>query len=171
MRTPTWALCLLGVCLGLSPLAAQGTPVAKINQAGDFLDLERDGQTVREFLPVHRTVGARYFSAGVGLEERSAAYPPFPLKIVFTAGGKPFLSGVAVTIQPAKGGPALVIPREQVEGPWLFVDLAPGLYEIVARDGDHEQQLKGVKIESGKQRVLYFRWNQDHGVAGRLPAE
>lgn len=171
MRTRSWVLCFLGICLGFGPMSAEGTPVATVNQAGDFLDLERDGQVVRDFLPVHRTVGARYFSAGVGMEERAASYPPFPLKIIFTAGGKPFLSGVTVTIQPTKGGPSLVIPREAVEGPWLFVDLAPGLYDLTATDGGDAQHLKGVKVEPGKQRVVYMRWARDHGVAPPLPAE
>ena len=37
------------------------------------------------------------------MEERQAEYPPFSLKLVFTAGGKPYLAGVDVTIKPAKG--------------------------------------------------------------------
>ncbi len=115
-------------------------------------------------LPLYRSGAVRYFSAGVGLEERSTAYPPFPLKIVFTAGGKPFLSGVAVTIQPIKGA-AVAIPRERVDGPWLFVELAPGLYEIAATYGDQTEHRKAVKVESGKQTVVYFRWKEDRGVA------
>jgi hypothetical protein len=164
-------LVFLGFFLGGSLVLAEGNPVVKVGQSGEFLELEQGGQVIKEYLPLYRTAGVRYFSAGVGLEERSAAYPAFPLKIVFTAGGKPFLSGVAVTIQPAKGGAAIVIPREQVEGPWLFVDLAPGIYDVTATDSGHAQHLKSIKVEAGKQKVVYLRWTEDHGVAGRVPAE
>lgn len=162
---------LLGLFLASSPVQAEGNSVVKIGRSGEYLELEQNDQIIKDYLPLHRTAGARYFSAGVGLEERSASYPPFPLKIVFTAGGKPFLSGVAVTIRPAKGGTAIVIPREHVEGPWLFVDLAVGLYDVTAADGSHVQHLKGIKVEAGKQKVVYLRWMEDHGVAGRVPAE
>jgi len=163
-------LLLLGMFLGSSLVLAEGNPVVKIGQSGEFLEFEQNGQTIKDYLPLHRMAGVRYFSAGVGLEERSASYPSFPLKIVFTAGGKPFLSGVAVTIQPAKGT-TIVIPSDQVEGPWLFVDLTPGLYDVTATDGGHAQHLKSIKVETGKQKVVYLRWAEDHGIAGRVPAE
>ena len=162
---------LLGIVLEHQAIFAEENPVAKIGQSGEFLELEQNGQTIKDHLPLHRTAGVRHFSAGVGLEERSAVYPPFSLKIVMTAGGKPFLADVAVTIQPVKGGTAIAIPRDQVQGPWLFVDLAPGLYDVTATDGDHIQRLKEVKVEAGKQKVIYLRWAEDHSVAGRVPAE
>lgn len=166
-------LFLLGMSLGTTAVLADDNPAARIAPTGEFLEFEQifNGQTVKSFLPLHRSAGGRYFSAGVGLEERSVQYPPFPLKIVLTAGGKPFLSGVAITIQPSHGGTAIAIPREEVEGPWLFVDCAPGLYDVTAADGEHVQRLKGVKVEAGKQKVVYFRWTEDHGITGRVPAE
>jgi hypothetical protein len=164
-------VCIIAILGVVASASGQDGPVARINQAGDFLDLVHHDQVMKDYLPVHRTVGARYFSAGVGMEERAASYPPFPLKIIFTAGGKPFLSGVTVTIQPAKGGPPLVIPRDAVEGPWLFVDLSPGVYDLTADDGGDARHLKSVKVETGKQKVVYMRWARDYGVASRLPAE
>jgi hypothetical protein len=86
-------------------LAADGV-VARIGESSDSLELSRqvDGRTVVDTLPIYHAGSVRYFSAGIGIEERSAQYPPFSLKLVFTAGGKPFLAGVAVTIRPTKGG-------------------------------------------------------------------
>jgi hypothetical protein len=107
----------------------------------------------------------------VGLEERAAEYPPFPLKVVFTAGGKPYLSGVSVTIQSAKGGTVLTVPPDQVEGPWLFVDLPAGDYDVMAAHRDNKQGLKGVKVEAGKQKIIHLRWTEDRGIAGGLPDE
>jgi len=79
---------------------AEGGPVARIGESGEFLELEYqvNSQVSKDSLPLYRADGIRYFSAGVGIEERTAEYPPFSLRIVFTAGGKPFLAGVAVTI-------------------------------------------------------------------------
>ncbi|SLM47249.1 conserved protein of unknown function [Nitrospira japonica] len=164
-------LVLWGLLLGASLVLAEGTPVAKIVPSGDFLEFEHDGRSEPERLPLYRTGGIRYFSAGIGLEERSASYPGFSLKLIFTAGGKPFLSGVAVTITPARGGKPIVIPREHVEGPWLFVDLSPGLYEVTASYGNDLQRFKKVKVEPGKQRVIHLRWPHDHGISIHTPEE
>jgi len=165
-------LLVLGwLLLGTSVVLAEGTPVAKITPSGDSLEFEQDGRSGPEHLPLYRTGGVRYFSAGIGLEERSASYPAFSLKLVFTAGGKPFLSSVAVTITPARGGKSIVIPREHVEGPWLFVDLAPGLYDIAASYGNDLQRIKRVKVESGKQRIIHLRWTHDHGISIHTPEE
>lgn len=152
---------------------ADSGAVARIGASGEFLELSHqvDDRTVVDTLPLHRAGAIRYFSAGVGLEERTAEYPPFLLKMVFTAGGKPYLSGVSVTIQPAKGETVLTIPQDQVEGPWLFVDLPAGIYDVTATHRDSKQGLKGVKVEAGKQKVIYLRWAEDRGIAGNLPGE
>jgi hypothetical protein len=126
---------------------------------------------VVDTLPLHQKGNIRYFSAGVGLEERMAEYPPFSLKVVFTAGGKPYLSGVSVTIQQITRGTVLTIPNDQVEGPWLFVDLPTGVYDVSAVHHDSRQELKGVKVEAGKQRVIHLRWAEDRGIIGNLPDE
>jgi hypothetical protein len=152
---------------------AEGGAVARIGPSGDVIELSHraDGRPVVDVLPLHRVGVVRYFSAGVGIEERAAEYPPFPLKLVLTAGGKPFLAGVTVSIRAHKSGTALTIPREQVEGPWLFVDLPPGLYDLTATYGNSTQRLNGIKIEAGKQKTVYVRWPEDPGLAGNLPAE
>jgi len=95
---------LSSLCVGAS--FADG-PVPRMGESGEFLELEFqvNGQRSKGSLPLYRAEAVRYFSAGVGIEERSAEYLRSSLKLVFTAGGKPFLAGVAVTIQPATGGP------------------------------------------------------------------
>jgi hypothetical protein len=146
-------------------LAASG-PVARIGDSGDSVELSQqvDGRTVVDSLSLYREGSVRYFSAGVGIEERSAEYPPFPLKVVFTAGGKPFLAGVAVTIQPAKGGPSINIPSDHVNGPWLFVELPSGTYHLTAIHADRTQGLKGVTVEAGKMKTVYLRWPEESGI-------
>ena len=151
---------LSSLCAGVS-FASDPTP--RIGESGEFLELEFqvNGQRSKGSLPLYRAEAVRYFSAGVGIEERSAEYPPFSLKLVFTAGGKPFLAGVAVTIQPATGGPAINIPQEHVNGPWLFVDLPSGTYHVTAIHAARRQGLKGVKLEAGKTKTVHLRWSED----------
>ena len=152
------------LCGGMS--IADGGSVARIGESGEFLELEYqvDGHVSKDSLPLYRADGVRYFSAGVGIEERTAEYPPFSLKLVFTAGGKPFLAGVEVTIQPAKGGPSINIPRDHVNGPWLFVELPSGTYHLTAIHADRTQGLKGVRVEAGKMKTVYLRWPEEGGI-------
>jgi len=142
---------------------AEGGSVARIGESGDFLEMEYqvNGQRSKDSLPLYRAEGVRYFSAGVGIDERSAEYPPFPLKLVFTAGGKPFLAGVAVTIQSAKGGPPINIPHDHVNGPWLFVELPSGAYHLTAVHAGQAQGLKGVTVETGKMKTVHLRWPEE----------
>ena len=149
------------VCGGVS-LADEGS-VARVAESGEMLELEYqvNGQVSKDSLPLYRADGVRYFSAGVGIEERTAKYPPFSLKLVFTARGKPFLSGVGVTIQSAKGGPSINIPPDHVNGPWLFVELPSGTYHLTAIHADRTQGFKGVTVEEGKMKTLHLRWPEE----------
>src|SRR5690349_10785678 len=159
--------------VGQGLVSAEGISIARIGASGEFLDLQRssDGQIVKDYLPLHQSGKIRYFSAGVGLEERQAEYPPFSLKLVFTAGGKPYLTGVDVAIRSSKDRTALDIPKDQIDGPWLFVDLPTGTYDITATYGVHKRSATGVKILEGKQKTLYLRWPEDAGVTVTLGNE
>lgn len=163
----------LWLSAGLGLTDAEDSFMARVGESGEFLEMEdqHTGQIVKDYLPVYRAGNIRYFSAGVGMEDRRVEYPPFSLKLVFTAGGKPYLTGVDVTIHPQMGGADIIIPREQIEGPWLFIDLPSGTYDISAAYGEHIQVLKGVKIVSGKQRVVHLRWAVDTGPIVKVPNE
>lgn len=152
---------------------AEGGFPTRIGPSGEFVELEHpgNGQIVKDYLPLYQSGNIRYFSAGVGLEERQAEYPPFSLKLVFTAGGKPYLTGVQVAIQPLKGEAAINIPKEQIEGPWLFVDLPSGTYDITATYGAQIRSLHGIKIVKGKQKTLYLRWTEDAAALLNMPTE
>ncbi|MEC4890222.1 MAG: hypothetical protein RI101_09215 [Nitrospira sp.] len=168
-------LCALVLAVGVGGdlSLADGGPTIRMSESGEAIELtyQVDGKVLQHTIPLYRAGAVRYFSAGVGLEERAAHYPPFPLKLVFTAGGKPFLAGVSVTIQPVKGGAAVTIPEEQVAGPWLFVDLAPGQYDVTAAYGGSQQVLMGLTVEARKQKTVYVRWKEDRGLGRTLPGE
>ncbi|HET8721507.1 MAG TPA: hypothetical protein VFM24_05735 [Nitrospira sp.] len=163
----------LAWCAGEGVICAEGHAVARIGPSGEFVELEHssDGRIVKNYLPLHHSGNIRYFSAGVGLEERQAEYPAFSLKLVFTAGGKPYLTGVEVAIQPRKGDSAVSISKEHIEAPWLFVDLPAGVYDIIAVYGTEKRSATGVTIVPGKQKTLYLRWSEDAGAAVHAPAE
>ena len=152
-------------CAGDGLVYAEGSSIARIGPTGEFLELQRSsgGPIVKDYLPLHQSGNIRYFSAGVGVEERQVEYPPFSLKLVFTAGGKPYVTGVEMAIRSVQGETAVSIPKEQIEGPWLFVDLPSGIYDITAIYGA-ENRSAGVRIVTGKQKTLYLRWAQDAGA-------
>jgi len=152
---------------------AEGHSTARIGPSGEFLEWQRasDGQIVKDYLPLRQNGSIRYFSAGVGLEERQAEYPPFSLKLVFTAGGKPYLTGVDVAIRSVKSEMTVRIPKDQIEGPWLFIDLPSGAYDITAAYGNQKRSATGVTIVQGKQKTLYLRWAEDAGAIVNIPAE
>ena len=53
--------------------------------------------------PLYEQESIQYFSAGLGKEERSLTYPPFPLKLIFVQGERAFLAGVSVHIAKEDG--------------------------------------------------------------------
>jgi hypothetical protein len=120
-------------------------------------------------LPLYHSGKIHYFSAGIGQVEREAAYPPFPLKLVFTAGGKPFVTGVEVVLRQSKGATVLTVPREQVTGPWLFIDVPDGAYEVAATLGGQIQQVKGIHVRRGHVTTQHVRWAEDRSPV--LPAQ
>ena len=146
-------------------ISAVAGPTARVSQSGEALELgyQRDGRSYTDTIPLYRAGQLQYFSAGVGIEERSAEYPAFPLKLVFTAGGKPYVAGVSVTVRDGGGTLIVAIPPEQMTGPWLFLDIPEGSYHIEATMEGQSQRLDDVKVERGTQKTLYLRWPDDHG--------
>ncbi len=141
----------------------EAATVSRVTPSGDGIELEytdENGTTLKDTIPIHRAGTIRYFSAGMGLEERKAKYPPFPLKLIFVAGPRAYTSQVAVTIADTKGAVVLQVPREQVTGPWLFVDLPAGTYDITSDRSDHPSIKQRVEIAAGGGKTVYLRWKE-----------
>jgi hypothetical protein len=138
----------------------EAATVARLSPSGDAIELEyqMEGTTARSTIPVYRSGQTRYFAAGVGLEEREAAYPPFPLKLIFVAGGRPYLSQVAVSIADPNGAEVLRVPAEQVTGPWLFVELPAGNYRVTASQRDGTAVTQEVQVPKDGTKVVQLRW-------------
>lgn len=154
------ALCLVAAV----PFAQAGTaPDTGDTPSGGGIELEytaADGIIAKTMIPIYRVGAVRYFSAGVGVEERAAQYPPYPLKLVFLAGPRAYVTQVAVIIKGTQGNVNLLVPGEQVTGPWLFVDLPAGTYDITAIRRDKSEIRQKVEIGAGGSRTVYCRWKE-----------
>ncbi len=150
---------MLALAWAMASTQSEAKPSARILPTGEGIELaDSNGTSYKIMLPLYRSGGIRYFSAGVGIEEREAAYPSFPLKLIFVAGTKPYLSYVSVVIEETSGAVRLEVPPEHVAGPWLFVDLPAGTYTITASKDGHTQVREGVSVRAGAMRMVYFHW-------------
>lgn len=154
----TGALLVLVWSVCLAP--SEATSSARVLPSGEGIELAGEGPegSYREVIPIYRSGDIRYFSTGVGLEEREAEYPAFPLKIILVAGEKAYLSHVAVMIRDQAGTVQLDIPEGHVNGPWIFVDLPDGTYDVAGVSGRETQERKNVAVRSGSVRTVYLRW-------------
>ena len=157
-----WAVLALTMACVLYTGQVLAAPTAKLTPVGDGLELEvpgANGAMVKETIPVYHAGTIRYFSTGVGLEERSAHYPPFTLKVILVAGAKAYLSQVSVSIAESTGQVLLEMPGEKVTGPWLFVDFPPGSYEITATRNQTKVKTRAT-ITTGHIQTVYMRWKE-----------
>jgi hypothetical protein len=108
--------------------------------------------------PLYEQESIQYFSAGLGKEERTLTYPPFPLKLIFVQGERAFLARVSVHIAKEDGTQLLRIPGEEVEGPWLFINIPTGTYVVSGTNSDGTTIKKTITVETPKSTVVHFRW-------------
>jgi len=135
------------------------TAIASSNQTSK-LEIPVPGDTIPKTLtfPLYEKKGIRYFSAGIGKEERSLPYPPYALKLIFVKGDRAFLAGVTIEIRTKDGNEIITIPAKEVQGPWLFIDLPSGNYLIKTTSSDGKTLEKSVKITKNASSVIHFRW-------------
>jgi len=100
----------------------------------------------------------QYFSAGVGIEERKAVYPGYPLKLIFVQGARAFLAEVTISIVKSDGTTLVEIPSEHVMGPWLYVNMPAGTYTVTATDSRQRVVKKQVRLGDERTKVVHFRW-------------
>ena len=124
------------------------------------LEVPSSDKEVKLTFTLYKVNNVQYFSAGVGVEERDAAYPNYPLKLIFVQGERAFLAGVTISITKSDGTILAEIPSDHVMGPWLFVDLPTGTYTITATDSRQRIIKKEVPVREGGTRVVHFRWPQ-----------
>lgn len=106
-------------------------------------------------VPVQQHESVRYYSGGVGIEERRQLPQLYPLRVIFRTDRGQALVDADVTIS-SKGKP--VFRGRSQNGPWLVVDLPPGVYDIEAVQDGKTKAAKGVSLAQGKKRTVGLTW-------------
>jgi hypothetical protein len=86
----------------------------------------------RSDMPVGHDRGIAYVTGGVGQDEAAALRglaSGYNMRATFTSGTGEYLSGVAVQVSRPDG---MVVFEARSEGPYLFAQLPPGRYRVVA---------------------------------------
>jgi hypothetical protein len=95
--------------------------------------------------PVARSQGIAYVTGGVGADEAAAMRSiasRYSMRVRFTASGGEFVSGVALRVMSADGR---VIFAAISDGPYLFAQIPPGRYRLLA-NLDGLERSRGVDI-------------------------
>ena len=152
------------MCLG-APHLVHAVPIPDEPQVVDHITIQfpENGKSLSYTLPIFQSGEIRFLSAGVGVDERNANYPSFPLKLIFAQHHGAFLSNVSVAIEDAEGKQIFHVSEDQVTGPWLFLDLLPGTYRIIAirRDGVTTERTIRARKDP---KVVYFHWPPPKGA-------
>jgi hypothetical protein len=117
-------------------------------------------------VPIQKYENVSYYSGGVGVDERRQLPQLYLLKVVFRTDGGHMLSDADVTM--SAGGKTVFRGRAD-NGPWLFVDLPPGAYDIEAVLNGKARSAKGVRLVAGKLRTVVLTWKTTEVNMGSEP--
>ncbi len=103
--------------------------------------------------------GFPYLFGGVGSDEREAMEARakgYNLKLVFAEKHGAFVSGVMVMISTAQGAE---IDTLTTEGPWFYIRLPPGDYNVKATLKGQAKQVRGIRVEKDKRVQQSLLWD------------
>ena len=99
-----------------------------------------------------------FLSGGVGQEEREALKQmgrEYPLKLMFSNRKGEDLSDVTVKVLDQNDKTILTTVSN---GPWLFINLPPGVYHLEASFRGNMKKIAEVNIEKEGQKVIFVQW-------------
>lgn len=102
--------------------------------------------------------GIAFMSGGVSQTEREVLKERgkrYSLKLIFSSKRGEYLSNVIVKVYDQNKQTILITVSN---GPWLFIDLPTGIYEIEASLRADQKKISQIKVEEGKQKVIHLRW-------------
>jgi hypothetical protein len=105
------------------------------------------------------TQGFPYLFGGVSSNEREAMEQrakEYNLKLAFAEKSSPYLSGVTLALASARGGEILSIATN---GPWFFIQLPPGTYEVGATFKGEMKQIKNLNVAANKSLQQTLIWD------------
>ncbi|MGE5217646.1 MAG: carboxypeptidase-like regulatory domain-containing protein [Chloroflexota bacterium] len=103
--------------------------------------------------------GAKFMSGGVGREERQQMLkmaPGYDLDLSFANRRGNYLSDVNVTISDEHGKEVL---STVTAGPWLYVALPAGKYDVRASYGNRTEEIKNVEVSKGHMMTRLLHWD------------
>jgi hypothetical protein len=98
--------------------------------------------------------GIAFVSGGIAHKEREILEQmgkEYTLKLVFSNKKGQYLSDVIVKICDPKGDSVLTTVSI---GPWLFVDLPSGIYNLEATSRTDRKKVSEIQVEEGSQKVI-----------------
>jgi len=148
LRNARWAAVLF-VTLTLEPTRCGVPPINA--QAAEFPPaiIITEGKTVQGF---------PYLFGGISSNEREAMQQRakgYNLKLVFAEKNGSFLSGITVVMSAPKVSEILSL---EIDGPWFFIQLPPGTYEIRANFRGQTKQINHLNVPKNKTVQHTFTW-------------
>ncbi len=159
-RLTSWKIGLSVLILSLAfPFGGWAKDPNNPENSKKFLEIPLSSDQIPQILrfPLHEQQSIRYFSAGLGKEERSLSYPPYSLKLIFVQEGGAYMARIGVDIV-SEFILLASIPPEHVQGPWLFINLPKGSYIVNATDSSGRKLTKTIRVSNNQTTVSYFRW-------------
>jgi hypothetical protein len=105
--------------------------------------------------------GVQYACTGVGDAKDDPKWGNYAVKLMFTTGGRAYVSYVEVQIQDASGKE---IFRADCDAPWLVVNLLPGKYQVTATAVKKYTRRAALNVSGGgKQTELAIRFSEITG--------
>ena len=110
------------------------------------------------FLQKRREKSITFLSGGVSERERENLQEmgkKYSLKLVFSKKKGEYLSAVTVKILDQMDKTILTTVSN---GPWFFINLPPGVYNLEASFKSDKKRISDVKIEGRTQNVVSIQW-------------
>lgn len=105
--------------------------------------------------------GFRYMTGGVGLEEREIMRSwgtDYNLKLTFAELSGNYLSDVRIMMEDQSGKE---IVNMTTNGPWLYVKLPAGTYDVKATFEGETRQIKNLHLPKGDRVTRLLHWDLD----------
>ncbi len=96
-----------------------------------------------------------FVCTGVGESKEDPRWKEYPLKLMFAASGRAYISEVQVEIQDASGK---LVLKTLCDGPWLLAKLKPGKYSAKVSVEGAGTKVESVTVPESGQNERVFRF-------------
>ena len=104
--------------------------------------------------------GLKYACTGVAESKEDPRWTQYPAKLMFTTGGRAYVSFVQVKIEDAQGK---VVLEVECDSPWLVAELKPGSYTVKATAERKYPKSAKLTVGGGKPVELAIRFPEISG--------